>query len=159
MERSVIFQKFVEKWTHPEYRPTPVLKQSLEDCARELEVAFPNSYIEYVTIHGSGGPTIELLNSIVDGELEINDLSDIHTPDEIIDSLESFESSGMPNELIPIASDSMGNMFCFERYEISKPREDAAIWFFDHDFDTVEKTHDSFTAWINEFVQIDKLKA
>lgn len=159
MERSVIFQNFVDKWTHPEYRPTPVAQEQLDKCARELEVEFPASYIEYATVYGSGGPTMELLNSIVDGELEVNDLSDMHTPDEIIDSIESWKSAGMPNDLVPIASDSMGNMFCFKHSEIMEPNDDAGIWFFDHDFDTVEKTHDSFTAWINELVQIENLDA
>lgn len=159
MERNVIFKKFVEKWTHPKYRPKPVAKDLIDDCAKQLKVEFPTSYTEYVTVHGSGGPTIDLLNSIVDGEIEINDLSDIHTPTEIIDSMESWQSAGMPKDLIPIASDSMGNMFCFKRDEIMVAKDDASIWFFDHDFGSVEKIHDSFTSWINEFVQIENLNA
>jgi hypothetical protein len=159
MERGVIFQTFVDKWTHQDYRPEPVDSELVDRCAEALKVMFPASYYEYMTSYGSGGPTIELLDSIVEGELDINDLADVFTPDEVIKSIDAWQSAGMPEDLIPIASDSMGNMFCFKRNEIIMARDDAPVWFFDHDFDTVEKIHDLFTSWIGELVQIEKLDA
>ncbi|MCU7844773.1 MAG: SMI1/KNR4 family protein [Candidatus Thiodiazotropha sp. (ex Monitilora ramsayi)] len=159
MDRSVIFQAFVDKWTHPDYRPKPVESSSVDLCAEKLKVVFPSSYYEYLTSFGSGGTTRELLDSIVEDEVEINDLSEVFTPDELIESTDAWRGAGMPKDLIAFASDCMGNMFCFKSSEIVIAKDDSPIWFFDHDFVTVEKIQDSFTSWIYEFVKIEKLDA
>jgi hypothetical protein len=62
----------------------------------------------------------------------------------------------MPEQLIAFASDDCGNKFCFDadrlRYEAV---DSGAIWFFDHDFGTVNAIEHSFTAWITALCDVE----
>ena len=97
-----------------------------------------------------------VLDAIVDRALDVNDLSDLYSPAEIIRQTRDFRAFGMPDHLIAIASDCSGNQFCFDETELKAGSADGpAIWFFDHDFGTTAKIAPDFEAWIDAFCAIE----
>lgn len=58
----------------------------------------------------------------------------------------------MPNNLIVIANDSMGNKFCFDMADLQSGKVQAApIYFWDHDFGKVDFVASSFRDWIGAY--------
>lgn len=66
-------------------------------------------------------------------------------------------TSQISTDLIPFASDSMGNIFGFLSADLKSEHESSSVYFFDHDFDTVDKIANSFSEWLNEYNNIDEL--
>ena len=60
---------------------------------------------------------------------------------------------GMPEGFICFASDCMGNMFCFKIDEC-KDKQEAGIWFFDHDFCEIEKIFNNFNEWLEAYIAL-----
>ena len=59
-------------------------------------------------------------------------------------------------ELVAFASGDLGNKFCFDADRLnSGSAEASAIWFYDHDFDTVRKIAASFDDWIEAFCRVE----
>ena len=57
----------------------------------------------------------------------------------------------MPTHLVAIANDCSGNQFAFS----TKPsNNEDEIWFWDHDFDTVELVAGSFEAWLRLYINL-----
>lgn len=59
----------------------------------------------------------------------------------------------MPDHLIAIAADDSGNKFCFSTLQLDTDRQ--GVWFFDHDFGTVEEIASSFSAWIEALCDVE----
>ena len=146
--------RFVEKWTR--YPPDSVSEEHLADAERQLGVRFPEDYRQAVLDVGLPRPTIALLSAIVDRGLDLNDLSNFHSPKEIVEETLDWREIGMPDQLVAIASDCSGNKFCFDADELGgDSAEMPAIWFFDHDFGTVDQVAPSFHAWIDAFCDVE----
>ena len=92
--------------------------------------------------------SIALMDTIVDRELELHSVGDFFSPTEMIEETLAWRELGLPENLIAFASDGCGNKFCFS------VANGAAIWFFDHDFGTIERVAPSFTQWVRAYCDI-----
>jgi hypothetical protein len=147
--------RFNEIWTSGHYPPLAVSERDLSVTEHRLELRFPEDYREAVLTVGLPRPTNALLAAIVEGELDLNPLGDFYSPAEIIEETLGWREIGMPSELVAFASDGGGNKFCFDRTKFAASSTDArAIWFFDHDFATVDQIAPSFDAWITAYCEV-----
>lgn len=148
--------RFTEKWTSDEYPPEPVSEAELRLIEQRFAIRLPDEYRRSVLETGLPRPTIALLDAIVDGELDLHSLGDFYTPAEIVEETVAWRELGMPDQLIAIASDGCGNMFCFDEGKLRAGGADSqAIWFFDHDFGTVEQIASGFESWIQVFCEVE----
>ena len=148
---STALEAFHNAWGSDSYPPNPVDRASLEKGEREIGFTLPESYKEAVLKVGLPRPTIALLDFICDEELDLPDLSEFHGPAEIAASTTGWREAGMPTHLVAIANDCSGNQFAFS----TKPsNNEDEIWFWDHDFDTVELVAGSFEAWLRLYINL-----
>jgi len=92
--------------------------------------------------------TPDTLHVIADGNIVHPDIQYILDPAESIEGTKGYWSAGMPEDVIGVASDCMGNMIGFRRQ--SSVSDDAPVEFFDHDFGVVYEiaaSFDEFLAW------------
>jgi len=152
-------REFTDKWTSVDYPPDPVSDDDLSVAEQRLGVGFPRGYRDAVLRIGLPRPTIALLDAIVEHNLDLAPPGDFYSPDEIVEETLAWREIGMPEHLIAIASDGMGNKFCFDAGGLERGASDSqAVWFFDHDFNTVEKIAVSFDAWIDTFCAVEPLR-
>ena len=145
--------RFVEKWTIPDYPPERVLAADLREAAKRLGFKFPSDYEREVLDVGLPRPTIALLDAIVERELDVASVGDFYSPEEIVSDTTAWRAIGMPDHLIAIAADDSGNKFCFSTLQLDTERQ--GMWFFDHDFGTVEEIASSFSAWIEALCDVE----
>lgn len=119
------------------------------EAERELGVLLPNDYKSAILAIGLPHPTRALLHNIVKSGVELHDLSDLHTPGEIVQNTLGWRKAGLPVNLVVIGSDSMGNSFCFNSKDLRSGS--AAIYFWDHDFNEVTRVANSFPEWIRSY--------
>ena len=148
--------RLAAKWGSYDYPPDPVSEADLRSVEHRFAVRLPDDYRQAVLETGLPQTTIELLDAIVDRDSDLHSLGDFFTPAEIIEETITWREIGMPLQLIAIASDVSGNKFCFDENRL---RNDEAagggIWFFDHDFGTVDQIASSFAAWIDAFCELE----
>ncbi|GBH30412.1 SMI1/KNR4 family protein [Sphingobium xenophagum] len=145
--------RFVEKWTNPDYPPERVLAADLRKAEQLLVFKFPSDYEREVLDVGLPQPTIALLDAIVERELDVASVGDFYAPEEIVSETTIWKDIGMPDHLIAVAGDESGNKFCFSTSQIDADRQ--GVWFFDHDFGTVEEIASSFSAWIEALCNVE----
>ena len=125
----------------------------IDRLEHEFQISLPNDYKTFLSNFGNIW-TPDILDLVVDNDLDINDVQQFWTIDKIIYDKHNEWTSNLSLDIIPFASDCMGNIFAFLRQDIKSPTETANVYFFDHDFDTIEKISNSFTDWIEEFNKI-----
>lgn len=138
-------ERFIALWMNPKYPPRPVEEAGLREVERHFGFAFPQDYRAAVLAHGLLSPTIALLDVIVDGEMDMADLNDMLTPDQIVTSTEDWREMGLSSD--KVATDCCGNLFCFDTNA-------PGVYLFDHDFGTVRSVATSFTSWIEAFCSL-----
>jgi hypothetical protein len=155
---SMTLARFTEIWTSSHYPPEPVAEADFRLVEERLRVQLPEDNRQAVLHVGLPRPTIALSDAIVGRELDLHSLSDFYSPAEIIEETMSWREIGMPEQLIAFASDGCGNKFCFDVDRLNKASADAyAIWFFDHDFGTVDQIAASFSAWVDAFCRVEPM--
>lgn len=148
--------RFAEKWAWADDPPDRVSEQDLHSVEQQLLVRLPEDYRQAVLEFGLPRTTIALLDAIVERELDLHSLGELYSPTEIIEETLAWREIGMPGHLIAFASDCCGNMFCFDANQLRNgSANNKAIWFFDHDFETVEEIAPSFEAWVNNFCDVE----
>jgi hypothetical protein len=140
-------ERFIALWMIPDYPPKPVSDEGLRTVEARFGFAFPADYREAVLGFGLVAPTIALLDAIVDGKIDMADLSQLLDPAQMIASTEAWRDMGLPGEMVAFGSDCMGNLFCFS----ADPGETGRVFFFDHDFGSIGPVAPSFTRWIEAF--------
>jgi hypothetical protein len=143
--------RFIELWTHPDYPPSSIDEEQLREVEARFAFALPRDYREAVLAHGLPRPTIALLDTIVDAELDVADVADFLEPKDMIRSSKDWHEIGLPRHLIAFATDCSGNLFCFSAENDAAGIGNASIHYFVHDFGTVKKVAPNFRAWIDEF--------
>lgn len=150
--------RFTEIWTSGDYAPEPVAESDLRSVEQRLSVHLPDDYRQAVLKVGLPRPTIALMHAIVERELDLHSLSDFYSPVEIIEETTGWRDIGMPKQLVAFASDGCGNKFCFNADQLNDgSTEGSAIWFYDHDFGTLDQIAPSFHAWIEAFCHVEPL--
>lgn len=145
-------QKFAEMWCDDEDRPDQVREEDLRLTEAKFSISFPKDYVSQVLAVGLPC-AVDLLDAIADKDLDLHDISMLCTPNEIIEETEGWRLNGMPDQLLIIGNDCMGNMFCFDIPELSKGvKQSAAVFFWDHDFGETTKIAGSFSAWISSYI-------
>ena len=141
------YQTFSDRWGGAGVKPIPVPVKELERIESELGVLFPYAYLLAMTEVGPLHlPT--LLDAIVESDMDIYDVQEFLHPNQIETAL-GWRDAGLPLNLLPIAMDCMGNLFCFNMMELGIERShDAPIWYFDHDPIEVGRISQSFEHWI-----------
>jgi hypothetical protein len=111
----------------------------------------PKDYKEVLASHGAPATTAALLDGIVDRQIDLAEVSEFHTPSQIVSETEGWRELGLPPDLVTFAGDSSGNFFCFKPAD--QPASDA-VWFFDHDLIEVYEVAPSFREWIRQFCEL-----
>lgn len=145
-KRQETHDRFVARF-HLGGPPVPSTEQQLNRIETELKTKLPIAYREFMTRHGTIY-TPDILNEICDKGFKHPDVQDFLDSQEAIDNTKGYWSAGMPDDIIGVASDCMGNMIGFRRQHESS--EDAPVFFFDHDFVDVHDlaaSFDKFLLW------------
>jgi hypothetical protein len=144
--RTAIHHDFVARFHFGE-RYGPVSDAQLDAIESELDTKLPMAYREFMIRHGPVY-TPDTLQEIADGDIDHPDIQNVLDPREAIDGTKAYWTGGMPNDVIGIGSDCMGNMIGFRRQK--KSADDAPVVFFDHDFVEayeVAPSFDEYLAW------------
>lgn len=131
----------------------PFSSEHIDRVESELGIALPNNYRAFIQKYGAIRCG-DMLDIIVDHESDLWDILSFSSAEEIIESTKTYVGAGMRDGLICFASDSMGNMFCFQREDIQHLKDDSSIWLFDHDFCEDSEISLSFEAWISSYLEL-----
>ena len=150
MDRTETQTLFVNRF-HIGSDPVPVAKVDLEELEKKLDTKLPKSFIQFLTTFG---PIYcpKMLGTIVDRELDLWDVNNIYEAKESIESTEAYWSGGMPTDYVVFGNDCMGNAFCFKK--MKETMDDSAVFFFDHDYVTVDQLADSFDSWLEKYLNL-----
>ena len=153
MDAGKTFAEFVARWVKstPPPKDAATAFASVEQAA---SVTLPAAYKAFVSKYGTPSTTIELLDAIVAGKHAIADVQEFLEVEKLPELTAMYESGGMDPGFLGFASDCMGNMFLFRRADCVPGVEDAPVWFFDHDFVTVEEEAPSFVEWLARYLEI-----
>ncbi len=143
------FKQFVERFNKSDDAKAST-QIDIDMLEKELKIYLPYDYKTFLLSFGNIW-TPDILDLIVDQELEINDVQDFWDIEKIIYDKQNEWTSQVSTDIIPFASDCMGNIFAFLTNDIKSPTETADIYFYDQDFDTVEKISPSYKDWIDSF--------
>jgi hypothetical protein len=147
--RLAIQDDFVARFHFGE-RHGPASDAQLDAIEVELNTKLPKAYRDFMTRHGSVY-TPDVLHQIVARNFDHPDTQNILDPAEVIDNTKAYWSGGMPEDVIGVGSDCMGNMIGFRRQTTAS--DDAPVVFFDHDlvelYD-VASSFDEFLTWYLE---------
>lgn len=152
MNRGELHELFVQRF-HFGNPPLPCTEVDLNVFEDMLGTTLPSSYREFMRWHGRVY-TPDILDEIVERGFEHPDLQDILSPSEAIQNTKAYWSGGMPENLVGVASDCMGNMIGFQReLKLGERPADVPVWFFDHDLNKVHAVASSFDEFISWFVK------
>lgn len=153
MDSAAILLAFAAQWSHPSDPAVPVDQSELEAAEATLGVQLPEDYKAGVLSVGLRRPTLALLSAIADQQINLHDLSDLASPNEIVEKTLGWREFGLPENLVVIGNDCMGSTFCFDVADLQGDRVvSAPVYFWDHDFDTVELVGASFPEWIGSYL-------
>lgn len=124
----MVLLKFAEMWCGDDNRLDQVEEIDLRKVETKCNISFPEDYFSQVIAVGlPWAPT--LLTAIVDRNLDLHDLSNLCSPTEIVEETEGWRPIGMPDRLLVIGRDCMGNKFCFDIPELSEGVKPSAAVF------------------------------
>src|SRR5262245_28884000 len=118
--RTAIHEDFVTRFHFGE-RPAPVTAEQLDMVEAELWTKLPAAFREFMTRYRAVY-TPDILTQISDSNIDHPDVQNFLDPKEAIEGTKGYWTAGMPDSVIGIASDCMGNMIGFRRQ--SEPSED-----------------------------------
>lgn len=144
-----IFQVFVERFNKND-DAKPIDQLDIDRIENEFAVNLPKDYKDFIKRFGETW-TPNILDIIVDSEQDLNDIQQIWAIDQIINDKKNEWTSQLIVDIIPFANDCTGNIFGFKTSDLNKTNENSPVYFYDHDFDTVEKISESFTKLIENY--------
>ena len=154
---SDTFDKFVEKWVHPDWRPVPVPREALDAIEARFETYLPLSYREFMVRIGPASAGAALLDAIVEQHIDIPAFQEFLPPAEVKEATRTWRRMGLPESMVAFASEGSGDLYCFEVVAESQPvPADAVVWYFDHEQREVESLEIQFTKWVALYAGIPK---
>ncbi|OUS26237.1 SMI1/KNR4 family protein [Thalassotalea sp. 42_200_T64] len=143
---------FVKNWGS-KHSMIPIDNHDISELESKLNALLPDSYkyliSEYGLVH-----TPNVLTKICDLGVDISEVQDFLSLEDVFSLSKLYEMSGMPKGHILFASDCKGNMFCFKLTDCASKQVDIPVWFFDHDSRTVKKVSNTFIEWLEEFNEL-----
>ncbi|HLK29296.1 MAG TPA: SMI1/KNR4 family protein [Puia sp.] len=143
------FKQFAERFNKND-NLKPFAQFEIDQLENEFQIILPTDYKVFLLTIGDAW-TPDILDLVVDQNADIHDVQQFWSIERIIYDKQNEWTSQVATDIIPFASDCMGNIFSFLRQDLKLRNDTASVYFFDHDFDTVEKISDSFKEWINVF--------
>lgn len=125
----------------------------IENLNKQLNIIVPKDFRLFLTKFGNIY-TPNILDIIVDKDIELPVIQEFWPTENIINDKQNEWTAHLSTDLIPFASDSMGNIFGFLAADLQEERETCSVHFFNHDYDTVEKVSNSFSEWIESYNRI-----
>ena len=143
-----LFSAFVSRWNATGSAP-PASSLQVAEFEHALSLLLPRAYVRFVTTHGFPY-TPGILRAVVDGSLDLHAIQQFEPLSRLRELTHSYEQGGMPPGFVAFAVDCAGNLFLFARGDCVGS-EDAPVWLFDHDFDTVDSVAPSFLSFIARY--------
>lgn len=141
--------EFVARWN----RNDALLRAPASEVC-ELEAAtqakLPEAHAYLVTEFGDVYSP-NLLDSIVGGDVDLNDVQSFLLPKQMAEVTREYEEAGMPEGYLAFASDCMGNLFCFKLEDCRMASNEPPIWFFDHDFVSMDVVAKNYQDWLARY--------
>lgn len=149
---TALFRSFAERFD----RRNVIVKEdpdALAGLERQLGIFLPSDLVTFLL---EVGPTWtpSILDVIVDRDIDLWALQQVWTSEEIANDRANGWTSSPQVDLIPFASDPMGNIFGILPSDLRSRCAHAPILFFDHDLNTVEPEADSFTEFIERYMAL-----
>jgi len=141
--------QFVKNWGSKNTM-VPISNQEIEELESKLNVLLPDSYKYLISTYGLVH-TPNVLTKICDLGVDISEVQDFLSLEDVFSLSKLYEMSGMPKGHILFASDCRGNMFCFKLNDCASKQEDSPVWFFDQGACTVKKVSNSFIEWLDKY--------
>jgi hypothetical protein len=148
-------RRFNEMWSHPGYPPERVDPTELTAAEARLGRRLPEAYVRAVTEVGLPRPTLSLLTSLDEADLDIRDVSDFFAPAELVERFDDFRSEETPDDFFPFANTSTGDRFGFLAPRSAGRAADAPVVLMDHETGEVEEIADSFVDWLLDFNDVE----
>lgn len=149
MTREEIHGRFVRRFA--DLLPVePFSPARLTELESALRLQLPESYWLFVSHHGAVRCTAQL-GALVAERFDLWDIRSFLSPTELLDSVRHYRNVGLREGLVGFASDSMGNLFCFDRGDLCQFCDDAPVWFFDHEFREDMILAPSFDTWLESY--------
>ena len=150
-----IFKRFSDKWVD-DGQPAPIKAAEVTALEDALGTTLPAAYREFLMKVGAVSMTEALLGSIVDQQLDIADVQDFYSPENVLSTTRAWRQMGLPGNLFAIASHGAGNLFCLAIPELGEVvDDDASVWFFDHEEQDAYDMEVPFTEWIEMFANME----
>jgi hypothetical protein len=140
---------FVQNWASKQAM-TPIDNTDIAKLEERLAAILPDSY-KYLLSNYGLVHTPNVLTKICDLGVDITEVQDFLSLEDVYSLSKLYEMSGMPKGHILFASDCKGNMFCFKLSDCESNNKDIPVWFFDHGLHTFTKVGDTFSAWLEQF--------
>ena len=140
---------FVKNWGSKQSM-TPIDSADIAELEQRLAAILPNSY-KYLLSNYGLVHTPNVLSRICDLGVDISEVQDFLSLEDVYSLSKLYEMSGMPKGHVLFASDCKGNMFCFKLSDCECQLIDIPVWFFDHQLNTVKQVSSSFSEWLGEF--------
>jgi hypothetical protein len=140
---------FVKNWAS-KGSMVPINSKDIAELESKLNILLPDSYKYLISNYGLLH-TPNVLTKICDLGVDISEVQDFLSLEDISSLSKLYELMGMPSGHILFASDCKGNMFCFKQTDCIGEDKDAAVWFFNQGLVTVDKVANSFSEWLAQF--------
>ena len=140
---------FVKHWGSKQAM-VPISSEDIAELEAKLNAYLPESYKYLISTYGLVH-TPNVLTKICDLGVDISEVQDFLSLEDVFSLSKLYEMSGMPIGHVLFASDCKGNMFCFKLSDCEKKQVDAPVWFYDHGLCTVNKVCNSFSEWLEQF--------
>jgi len=140
---------FVKNWGCKNVM-VPINSDDIVELESRINAFLPDSYKYLISTYGLvHSPNV--LTKICDLSVDISEVQDFLSLDDVFSLSQLYEMSGMPKGHILFASDSKGSMFCFKHSDCISKQADVPVWFYQHGLPSVKKVANSFSEWLDEF--------
>lgn len=146
---------FVKNWG-TKHTMIPIDEADIVALETKLKAFLPDTYKYLISTYGLVH-TPNVLTKICDLNVEISEVQDFLSLDDVFSLSNLYEMSGMPTGHALFASDCKGNMFCFKLAECETKQMDAPVWFYNHGLCTVNKVSNSFSEWLTKFNELEEI--
>jgi len=145
---------FVKNWGS-KHAMLPIDEQDIAALEIKLNADLPDTYKYLISTYGLVH-TPNVLTRICDLGVDISEVQDFLSLEDVFSLSKLYEMSGMPKGHILFASDCKGNMFCFKLSDCVNTPNDIAVWFYNHGLCTIDKVCDSFGQWLEQFNALEE---
>ncbi len=143
---------FVKNWGSKNAM-VPINNDDITELEGKIDGFLPHSYKYLISTYGLVH-TPNVLTRICDLGVDVSEVQDFLSLDDVSSLSKLYEMSGMPKGHLLFASDCKGNMFCFKHSDCISQQKDAAVWFYNQGLSTVNKVSNSFSEWLDGFNEL-----